>query len=117
LGCGIDGELTGLIKGETDRERGILELRRGSSRAAGVSQRERGKREESKERERDYRRYYTLRISLQHPNCCMLSQTKSNRTVWMGWEGRMCVSAEYAGFHSIKYSSLWDVLTGWLPNK
>lgn len=33
------------------------------------------------------------------------------------WEGRMCLSAEYVSFHSIKYSSLWDVLTGRLPNK
>jgi len=87
LGCGIDGELTGLIKGETDRERGILELRRGSSRAAGVSQRERGKREESKEREREITGattpcgsvYNTLTVA------CSLRQRATGQC---GWDGR-----------------------------
>ncbi len=69
-----------MIKGETDRE-GNFEMKEGEKQSSWCFTKRKGGRERDRSRERDYNRYYTLRISLQHPNCCMLSQTKSNRPV------------------------------------
>lgn len=69
-----------MIKGETDRE-GNFGVKEGEKQSSWCFTKRKGGREREIEAEREITTYYTLRISLQHPNCCMLSQTKSNRPV------------------------------------